>query len=126
VCFRNQPANLNPSYPHSRLARTADLPNLVERVECGEFGDRLGPFPAAETVHWPLLVQYITPDTLRCAGLSLGAPTVADDDTATGYTPNGQMVPYFPDVARTARYAPVRNRRVDGMTTEQVRTATSH
>ena len=106
--------------PVSRVPRAGDVSSLAERARSGEFSDSLGPYPAAEAACWADLVLHVTPDCLHRAGIPPGALVVAGDEDLALLNADRQIVPYFEHAARTARFAPVRGRRVMGMTPEQV------
>jgi hypothetical protein len=107
--------------PDTLPNNAADTASLVDRAFRGEFNDRLGPYPAEEAVHWPGLVSHITPACLHSAGLAFSALVVAGDEDLAASKASGQVVPFFHHAPRAPRFAPVRERRVEGMTAEQVR-----
>lgn len=107
--------------PDTLSTNAADTASLADRALRGEFNDRLGPYPAEEAVHWPGLTSHITPACLHSAGLTLGVLVVAGDEDLAASKASGQVVPFFHHAPRAPRFAPVRERRVEGMTAEQVR-----
>ncbi|CAM9524789.1 unnamed protein product, partial [Ectocarpus fasciculatus] len=93
------------------LLNEAQLENLRNGVRRGDLNSNLGPYPLAQHGNWINLSNMITEAVLERADVSVGTlvyPGDVDDDAHLTAANSGAVKPYFPGLARIARFVPLK------------------
>ena len=99
------------------LLNEAQLENLRNGVRRGDLNSNLGPYPLAQHGNWVNLTNMITEAVLERADVSVGTlvyPGDVEDDAHLSAALNAAAVkPYFPGLARIARFVPLKELEVE-------------
>lgn len=90
------------------------MQSLKSAVHCGALDKQLGPYPLRELKSWQNLSNFITAETLQLAGATPHTPLYPGDAEDVSLTKSNaisyqDVQPYFPDVARVAKYCDIKS-----------------
>ncbi|RLN47080.1 hypothetical protein BBJ29_002517 [Phytophthora kernoviae] len=93
-----------------------NVENLERAVLSFQLDNGLGPYPKQHLKTWQRLSTFISPSVLKRCGVEFGSillPGDAVEDASSSSQPNEGVVPYFPDLPRTARFTALQKARTD-------------